>query len=72
MLKGFKARTGCPGLVNTSFNVRAEPIVFAPEDAFRCFMSTEIKSLAVGNYYLSKAEQGPSLKIDYKGAFELD
>lgn len=72
LLKGFKARTGCPVLVNTSFNVRGEPIVCTPEDAFRCFMGTEIESLAVGNYYLSKADQDPSLKLDYKDAFELD
>jgi carbamoyltransferase len=72
LLKSFKARTGCPVLVNTSFNVRGEPIVHTPEDAFRCFMGSEIESLAVGNCYLSKADQDPSLKIDYKDAFELD
>jgi carbamoyltransferase len=72
LLSGFKARTGCPVLVNTSFNVRGEPIVNSPEDAFRCFMGTELDALAVGNLYLVKSEQDPSLKRDYKGAFELD
>jgi len=72
LLSSFKARTGCPVLVNTSFNVRGEPIVCTPEDAFRCFMGTELDRLAVGNLYLEKAEQDPALKRDYKGAFELD
>jgi carbamoyltransferase len=72
LLSAFKARTGCPVLVNTSFNVRGEPIVGTPEDAFRCFMGTEIEALAVGNFYLAKPEQNPALKRDYKGAFELD
>lgn len=72
LLKGFKARTGCPVLVNTSFNVRGEPIVGTPEDAFRCFMGTEIESLALGNCYLAKADQDPALKVDYKDDFELD
>jgi carbamoyltransferase len=72
LLSGFKAKTGCPVLVNTSFNVRGEPIVNTPEDAFRCFMGTELDALAVGNLYLVKAEQDPGLKRDYKGAFELD
>ena len=72
MLTGFKAKTGCPVVVNTSFNARGEPIVHSPEDAFRCFMGTELDALAVGNLYLVKAEQDPSLKRDYKGAFELD
>jgi carbamoyltransferase len=72
LLSGFKARTGCPVLVNTSFNVRGEPIVCTPEDAFRCFMGTELDALAIGNLYLRKDEQDPALKRDYKGAFELD
>jgi carbamoyltransferase len=72
LLSGFKAKTGCPVLVNTSFNVRGEPIVNTPEDAFRCFMGTELDALAVGNLYLVKGEQDPGLKRDYKGAFELD
>jgi len=72
LLSGFKAKTGCPVLVNTSFNVRGEPIVGTPEDAFRCLMGTELDALAVGNLYLAKGDQDPSLKRDYKGAFELD
>ena len=67
-----KRKTGCPVLVNTSFNVRGEPIVHTPEDAFRCFMGTELDALAVGNLYLVKGDQDPSLKRDYKNAFELD
>ncbi|MFN3351221.1 carbamoyltransferase [Pseudorhodoplanes sp.] len=72
LLTAFKARTGCPVLVNTSFNVRGEPIVGTPEDAFRCFMGTELDALAVGNLYLVKDEQDAALKRDYKGAFALD
>ena len=59
-------------LVNTSFNVRGEPIVLTPEDAFACFMGTEIEFLAVGNCILRKDAQNPALKRDYKDAFELD
>jgi carbamoyltransferase len=72
LLTDFKARTGCPVLVNTSFNVRGEPIVHTPEDAFRCFMGCELDNLAVGNLYMTKSEQDPALKHDYKGAFEAD
>lgn len=72
LLKKFKALTGCPVLVNTSFNVRGEPIVCTPEDAFRCFMGTEIELLVVGNCILKKENQNPALKLDYKNAFELD
>src|ERR1700730_13401337 len=66
LLSRFKALTGCPVLVNTSFNVRGEPIVHTPEDAFRCFMGSEIELLAVGNCLLRKEQQNPALKIDYK------
>jgi carbamoyltransferase len=72
LISAFKARTGCPVLVNTSFNVRGEPIVCTPEDAFRCFMGTDIEALAIGNYYLAKADQDPALKRSYEGEFELD
>jgi carbamoyltransferase len=72
LLARFKARTGCPVVVNTSFNVRGEPIVCTPEDSFRCFMGTEIETLAVGNCFLRKEEQDPALKRDYKNAFALD
>ena len=59
-------------MVNTSFNVRGEPIVCTPEDAFRCFMGSEIEVLAIGNCMLHKEQQNPALKLDYKNAFELD
>ena len=72
LISAFKERTGCPIVVNTSFNVRGEPIVGTPEDAFRCFMGTEIEALAIGNCYLEKADQDPSKKLDYSGAFEPD
>jgi carbamoyltransferase len=72
LIEAFEARTGCPAIVNTSFNVRGEPIVGSPEDAFRCFMGTEIEALAVGNCFLRKEEQNADLKLDYKSAFELD
>ena len=68
----FKEKTGCPVLVNTSFNVRGEPIVNTPEDAFRCFMGSEIELLVIGNCMLRKAEQDQGLKADYRSAFELD
>ncbi|MDP6786669.1 MAG: carbamoyltransferase [Rhodospirillales bacterium] len=72
LLSRFKALTGCPVVVNTSFNVRGEPIVCTPEDAFRCFMGTEIEALVVGNCFLVKDGQDRALKTDYKDAFELD
>jgi carbamoyltransferase len=72
LIKRFKAMTGCPVLVNTSFNIRGEPIVCTPEDAFRCFMGTEIEMLAIGNCVLRKDEQDPALKRDYRDSFELD
>ena len=72
LLSRFKQLTGCPVLVNTSFNVRGEPIVCTPEDAFRCFMGCEIETLAIGNLLLTKAAQDPALARDYKNAFELD
>ena len=72
LISRFAALTGCPVLINTSFNVRGEPIVCTPEDAFRCFMGTEIEVLAVGNCLLRKAAQDPALKMNYESAFELD
>jgi carbamoyltransferase len=72
LLTAFKNRTGCPVLVNTSFNVRGEPIVCTPEEAFTCFMGTEIEALAVGNCFLKKEDQDSSLKVSYKDSFELD
>jgi len=72
LLSRFKELTDCPVIANTSFNVRGEPIVCSPEDAFRCFMGTELDMLAIGNCILWKADQDPALKLDYKDAFELD
>ena len=72
LIAAFKQRTGCPVIVNTSFNVRGEPIVGSPEDAFRCFMGTEIETLAVGNCFLRKEAQNPALRQNYEHKFELD
>lgn len=73
LISKFKQLTDCPVLVNTSFNVRGEPIVCTPEDAFRCFMGTELDILAIGNTILQKADQKKSLaRKDYKDAYELD
>jgi len=72
LISAFKALTGCPVIVNTSFNVRGEPIVCTPEDAFRCFMGTHIEVLAVGNCFLRKEDQDAELKRRYETAFELD
>jgi carbamoyltransferase len=72
LLSAFRKRTGCPVLVNTSFNVRGEPIVCTPEDAFRCFMGTEMDVLAVGNCLLIKDVQQPSLRENYETKFALD
>ncbi len=72
LISAFKKRTGCPVVVNTSFNVRGEPIVCTPEDAFRCFMGSEIEVLVCGNCFLKKEDQDPALKLDYSNAFELD
>jgi len=72
LLSAFERKTGCPVIVNTSFNVRGEPIVCTPEDAFRCFMGNELDVLAVGNCYLRKEGQDSALKQNYETAFELD
>ena len=72
LLQAFKAKTRCSVAVNTSFNVRGEPIVCTPADAFRCFMGTDIDYLAVGNYFLRKEDQDPALRRDYVDSFELD
>jgi carbamoyltransferase len=72
LLSAFGARTGCPVLVNTSFNVRGEPIVCTPDDAFRCFMGTRLDSLAIGNCFLRKADQDDSLGRQYEQSFEAD
>jgi carbamoyltransferase len=72
LITAFRDITGCPVLVNTSFNVRGEPIVCTPEDAFRCMMGSEIDLLAIGNCILRKEDQDPVLKLEYKNTFELD
>src|SRR5882757_7330004 len=72
LIARFKERTGCPVLVNTSFNMRGEPIVCTPEDAFRCFMGTEIETLAMGNCFLRRGKQNPALRQNYESKFELD
>ena len=72
LLEAFKAKTGCPVVVNTSFNVRGEPIVCTPADAFRCFMGTDLDCLAIGNCFLRKAEQAPTLKREYADSLEPD
>ena len=72
LIARFKEVTGCPVIVNTSFNVRGEPIVCSPEDAFRCFMGTDADMLVVGNCLLKKEFQDPALIKDYRSAFELD
>ncbi len=72
LIKRFKELTGCSVLVNTSFNVRGEPIVSTPEDAFRCLMGTEIELLVVGNSIMEKATQNQALIADYKATYELD
>jgi len=68
----FKEKTGCPILVNTSFNVRGEPIVNTPKDAFNCFMGTDLDFLVIGNCILDKKKQNVNLINDYKSNFELD
>ncbi len=72
LLSEFYARTGCPVLLNTSFNIRGEPIVESPTDAFRCFMGTELDTLVVGNFYMARSEQSEALRTDYRDSFELD
>jgi len=72
LIQRFYQATGCPVLVNTSFNVRGEPIVCTPEDAFRCFLGTNIEVLAVGNCLLAKESQDAKLAHDYKSSFDLD
>jgi carbamoyltransferase len=72
LIKRFKELTGCPVIVNTSFNVRGEPIVCTPEDAFKCFMGTELDVLVVGNAFFDKSKQIEVLKSDYKADYDLD
>jgi carbamoyltransferase len=72
LLSRFFDETGCPVLVNTSFNVRGEPIVCTPEQAFKCFMGTELDVLVIGNLLLLKEDQDPTLRETYQDHYELD
>lgn len=72
LINAFKEKTGCPVVVNTSFNIRGEPIVCTPEDAFRCFMGTELDVLVCGNCILYKDQQSKEMLSDYRNLFELD
>jgi carbamoyltransferase len=72
LISKFKERTGCPVIINTSFNVRGEPIVNTPSDAFNCFMGTELDYLVIGNCILDKKKQNQDLKKDYSNEFEMD
>ena len=72
LISKFKEKTGCPILINTSFNIRGEPIVNTPQDAFNCFMGTELDMLVIGNYILKKNDQNKNLQKNYKNKFELD
>ncbi|MDC0992639.1 carbamoyltransferase [Candidatus Pelagibacter sp.] len=72
LISKYKEKTGFPLIVNTSFNVRGEPIVCTPTDAFKCFMGTELDVLAVGNYLLFKKQQNKNLKKNYEKSYELD
>ena len=72
LISKFKKKTGCPVIVNTSFNVRGEPIVNTPTDAFNCFMGTELDYLVIGNCILDKTKQDSNLRKNYKEEFELD
>ena len=72
LLSEFNEKTNCPIIINTSFNIRGEPIVNSPLDAFNCFMGTDLDTLIIGNFYLEKNAQNSQLKISYKDNFELD
>ena len=72
LISRFKEITGCPVLVNTSFNVRGEPIVCSIKDAYRCFMGTDLDMLVCGSFILYKKNQDKKLKEDYKSEFKLD
>ena len=72
LIKKFNDKTNCPVLINTSFNVRGEPIVNTPIDAFNCFMGTNMDKLVIGNCFLDKKKQNDNSKKNYKKKFELD
>ena len=72
MISKFKEKTGCPLVVNTSFNVRGEPIVCSPTDAFKCFMGTDLDLLVIGDFLLHKKDQNEVLKENYEKTYQLD
>ncbi len=72
LMQKFKEKTGCPSLVNTSFNIRGEPLVNTPKDAYQCFMGTDMDILCIGNFYLKKKDQDKKLINNYQNKFELD
>ena len=72
LIKRNSDRTGCPVLVNTSFNIRGEPIVCSPGDAFRCFMHTDLDHLAIGSFLLTKGDQDPLLALSLAQSFPAD
>jgi len=72
LLQKFREKTGCPSLVNTSFNIRGEPLVNTPKDAYQCFMGTDMDILCMGNFYLKKKNQDKKLINNYQNKFELD
>lgn len=72
LISGFKEKTGCPLIINTSFNIRGEPIVCSPKDAFKCFMGTNLDLLAIGTYLLFKEDQHEYLKENYRDKYTLD
>ena len=72
LISGFKKKTGCPLIINTSFNIRGEPIVCSPKDAFKCFMGTNLDLLAIGTYLLFKEDQHEYLKENYRDKYILD
>ena len=72
LISKFKEKTGCPIVINTSFNVRGEPIICSPTDAFKCFMGTGLDILVIGDYYLEKNDQNKGLKLNYEEKYKLD
>ena len=72
LLQKFREKTGCPSLVNTSFNIRGEPLVNTPKDAYQCFMGTDMDILCMGNFYLKKKNKDKKLINNYQNKFELD
>ena len=72
LIEKFKEKTNCPVLINTSFNIRGEPIVHPPENAFKCFMGTNLDVLVIGNCYLTKTNQDLNLRSNYTNNFELN